>query len=78
MEAGTAPAAAGSSGTGSKTMADMGLLAAQKFADATALTHKVGDEWVEISYAEFGDALTRGRPRPDRPRARSPATRSRS
>jgi long-chain acyl-CoA synthetase len=55
MEAGTAPTAA-SHGTGSKTMADMGLLAARKFADSTALTHKVGDEWVKISYADFGTA----------------------
>ena len=55
MEAGTAPAAV-AHGTGSKTMADMGLLAARKFADATAITHKVGDEWVKISYAEFGVA----------------------
>jgi long-chain acyl-CoA synthetase len=55
MEAGTAPAAA-AHGTGSKTMADMGLLAARKFGDATALTHKVGDEWVNISYADFGTA----------------------
>ena len=55
MEAGTAPTAA-EHGTGSKTMADMGLLAARKFADSTALTHKVGDEWVGISYAEFGRA----------------------
>jgi long-chain acyl-CoA synthetase len=55
MEAGTAPAAA-PHGTGSKTMADMGLLAARKFSDATAITHKVGDEWVEISYADFGTA----------------------
>src|SRR5215212_6847878 len=55
MEAGTAPTAA-SHGTGSKTMADMGLLAARKFGDATAITHKVGDEWVKISYADFGTA----------------------
>jgi long-chain acyl-CoA synthetase len=55
MEAGTAPAAAGH-GTGSKTMADMGLLAARKFGDATALKQKVGDEWREISYAELGRA----------------------
>src|SRR3954454_15355139 len=55
MEAGTAPTAA-SHGTGSKTMADMGLLAARKFGDSTAITHKVGDEWVKISYAEFGTA----------------------
>jgi long-chain acyl-CoA synthetase len=55
MEAGTAPTDA-PQGTGSKTMADMGLLAATKFADNTALTHKVGDEWVKISYADFGVA----------------------
>ncbi len=55
MEAGTVPAAA-EHGTGSKTMADMGLLAAQKFGDATAISHKVGDEWVKISYADFGRA----------------------
>ena len=51
MEAGTAPAAA-AHGTGSKTMADMGLLAARKFGDATALTHKVGDEWVDRRIVE--------------------------
>ena len=55
MEAGTAPTAA-PHGTGSKTMADMGLLAAEKFGDSVAMKHKVGDEWVEISYAEFGRA----------------------
>jgi long-chain acyl-CoA synthetase len=57
MEAGTTPVAP-TSGTGSKTMADMGLLAARKYGDATALTHKVGDEWRKISYAAFGDAVT--------------------
>ena len=55
MEAGTAPAAA-AHGTGSKTMADMCLLAASKFGESTALTHKVGDEWVKITYADFGRA----------------------
>ena len=57
MEAGTAPVDATGQGTGSKTMADMGLLAAKKFGDAPALMHKVGDEWAKISYAQFGDAL---------------------
>src|SRR4051794_34264550 len=56
MEAGTAPVAA-SGGTGSKTMADMGLLAARKFGDTTALMHKVGDEWKHISYTDFGKAI---------------------
>src|SRR5829696_6496071 len=55
MEAGTAPAGS-AHGTGSKTMADLGLLAARKFADSVALKQKVGDQWVEISYAEFGRA----------------------
>ncbi len=54
MEAVTAPA----SGTGSKTMADLAAIAAEKFADKTALTHKVGDEWVHISYADFGTAVS--------------------
>ena len=53
MEAVTAPA----SGTGSKTMADLAALAAEKFADKTALKHKVGEEWVETSYADFGSAV---------------------
>src|SRR5215217_5714958 len=57
MEAGTAPAAV-SHGTGSKTMADMGLLAARKYGDAAALTHKEGDRWVDVSYADFGLAVS--------------------
>ncbi len=55
MEAGTAPAEP-AHGTGSKTMADMGLLAARKFGDSVALKQKVGDEWREITYADFGRA----------------------
>jgi long-chain acyl-CoA synthetase len=58
MEAGTAPVAATSGGTGSKTMADLGLRAAQKFGDTPALMHKVGDEWQNISYAAFGDTIS--------------------
>jgi long-chain acyl-CoA synthetase len=38
-------------------MADLGLLAADKYADGTALTYKVGDEWVKVSYAELGTAI---------------------
>ncbi|MEA2143697.1 MAG: long-chain acyl-CoA synthetase [Solirubrobacteraceae bacterium] len=56
MEAGTAPVAA-SGGTGSKTMADLGLLAARKFGDTPALMHKVGDEWNRVSYTDFGKAI---------------------
>ena len=57
MEAGTAQVGATSRGTGSKTMADLGLIAAQKFGDSPALMHKVGDEWIKVSYKQFGDAL---------------------
>jgi long-chain acyl-CoA synthetase len=58
MEAGTAPVEATTGGTGSKTMADLGLLAARKFGDTTALTHKSGDEWAKISYTDFGNAVS--------------------
>ena len=53
MEAGTAPTAA-RQGAGARTMADMGLRSAAQFGDAAALRHKVGDEWVDVSYAELG------------------------
>jgi long-chain acyl-CoA synthetase len=53
MEAVTAP-----SGTGSKTMADLLPLAAQRYAGQTALKHKVGDDWAEVSYAELGSAVS--------------------
>jgi long-chain acyl-CoA synthetase len=52
MEAVTA-----ASGTGSKTMADLLPLAAERYAGDTALKHKVGDEWVETSYEELGRAV---------------------
>ena len=45
-------------GTGSKTMADLLPLAAQRYADDPALKHKAGDTWVETSYAELGDAVS--------------------
>jgi long-chain acyl-CoA synthetase len=53
MEGATAGA-----GTGSKTMADLLPLAAERFGDDPALKHKVGDEWVETSYTELGDAVS--------------------
>ncbi len=53
MEAVTAAA----SGTGSKTMADLAALAAEKYSGKTALRHKVGDEWVDVSYDDFGTAV---------------------
>jgi long-chain acyl-CoA synthetase len=53
MEAWTAE-----STTGSKTMADLLPLAAERFGDAPALAHKSGDEWVETSYADLGNAVS--------------------
>ncbi|HEX2161955.1 MAG TPA: long-chain fatty acid--CoA ligase [Thermoleophilaceae bacterium] len=52
MEAVTA-----ASGTGSKTMADLLPLAAERYGDAPALKHKSGDQWVETSYADLGRAV---------------------
>jgi long-chain acyl-CoA synthetase len=53
MEAVTAPA----QGTGSKTMADLAGLAAER-GDAPALRHRSGDEWVDVSYAQLGEAVS--------------------
>ena len=47
----------GASGTGSKTMADLAALAAEKYAGKTALRHKAGDEWVDVTYDELGTAV---------------------
>ena len=55
MEVGTFTAAEAS--TGSRTMADLALAAGAKFADGPALRHKVGDEWVDINYAELADKV---------------------
>jgi long-chain acyl-CoA synthetase len=55
MEAVTARVAA--EGTGSKTIADLMPLAVKKYADRPAQRHKVGEEWVDISYAELGKAV---------------------
>src|SRR3954453_8870937 len=51
MEAGTVAARPG---TGSRTIADLVPLAAEQYGDQAAQKHKVGDEWVETSYAELG------------------------
>jgi long-chain acyl-CoA synthetase len=40
--------------TGSRTIADMMALAAEKHGDRTAVTFKRGDEWAEVSYREVG------------------------
>ncbi len=56
MEAVTA-GAAGARGTGSKTMADLLPLAVKRYGDAPAQRHKVGEEWVDLSYRELGTAV---------------------
>jgi long-chain acyl-CoA synthetase len=43
--------------TGSKTMADLMPLAAERWGDAAAQRHKVGDEWKDISYVELADGV---------------------
>src|SRR4051812_30275231 len=55
MEAGTVTAAEAS--TGSKTMADLIVLAARKHGDRTAIKHKVGDQWVDVSYRQMGETV---------------------
>ena len=57
MEAVTAGADARRRGTGSKTIADLLPLAAEKYADAPALRHKVGDDWRDFSYADLGEVV---------------------
>jgi long-chain acyl-CoA synthetase len=56
MEAVTA-GATGAQGTGSKTIADLLPLAVKKYGDSAAQRYKVGDEWVDSSYAELGEAV---------------------
>jgi long-chain acyl-CoA synthetase len=56
MEAVTA-GVAGAQGTGSKTIADLLPLAVRKYGDKPAQRHKVGDEWVDASYTELGEAV---------------------
>ena len=56
MEAVTA-GATGAQGTGSKTIADLLPLAVKKYGDKPAQRYKVGDEWVDASYAELGEAV---------------------
>src|SRR5215218_2997884 len=56
MEAVTA-GTTGAQGTGSKTIADLLPLAVKKYGDAPAQRFKVGDEWVDASYTELGDAV---------------------
>lgn len=44
--------------TGSKTIADMLPLAAAKYADRPAVRHKVGDEWLDVSFGEVGEIVS--------------------
>jgi long-chain acyl-CoA synthetase len=53
MEAGTAA----SHSTGSKTIADLMVCAADQFADRVAVRHKVGDDWRDVTFAEVGDIV---------------------
>ncbi len=57
MEVGTVAAAEAS--TGSRTMADLALAAGEKFSDRPALRHKVGDAWVDITFADLADEVRR-------------------
>jgi long-chain acyl-CoA synthetase len=54
MEAGTVAAKAG---TGSKTIADLLPRAAEQYGEGPALRHKVGEEWIDVSYAELGEIV---------------------
>jgi long-chain acyl-CoA synthetase len=56
MEAGTiAPSEAS---TGSRTIADLLPLAAEKHAQAVAVRQKSGDEWVDTTYAQVGEIVS--------------------
>ena len=55
METGTINAAAAS--TGSRTMADLVPLAGRKHADRPAIKHKVGDEWVDVTFKELAEKV---------------------
>jgi long-chain acyl-CoA synthetase len=53
MEAGTAA----SRSTGSRTIADLMVCAAEQFADRVAVRHKVDGDWRDVTYAEVGDVV---------------------
>src|SRR5918998_4161836 len=44
--------------TGSRTIADMMGLAAERYGDRTAVTFKRGDEWAEVSYRQLGEIVS--------------------
>src|SRR4051812_34474284 len=58
MEAGTASTPSSSGTAAATTMASLAAVAAEKFAGKPALRHKVGDEWVDIDYADLGVAVS--------------------
>jgi long-chain acyl-CoA synthetase len=58
MEAGTASTPSSSDTAAATTMASLAAVAAEKFAGKPALRHKVGDEWVDIDYADLGVAVS--------------------
>ncbi len=55
MELKTVPAP--QANTGSKTIADVVLLAGRRHADRPALRHKSGDRWVDVSYRELAEVV---------------------
>jgi long-chain acyl-CoA synthetase len=52
MEAGTTPT------TGSKTIADLLSLAAERYADQTMVRYKAGDEWKDVTFSQAGDVAS--------------------
>jgi len=44
--------------TGSRTIADMMALAAERYGDRVAATFKRGDEWAEVSYRDLGEIVS--------------------
>src|SRR3712207_6765964 len=55
MEAGTVGTP---SGTGATTIAGLAASAAKAHGDHPAIKHKVGDEWVAISYNDLNEAVS--------------------
>jgi long-chain acyl-CoA synthetase len=53
MEAGTAV----TQSTGSKTIADLMVRAAEQFADRVAVRHKVDGDWRDVTFAEVGEVV---------------------
>src|SRR3954453_16851969 len=53
MEAGTTPAGS----TGSTTIADLGVRAAETFGDQVAIKHKVDGTWRDVTFAQMGEVV---------------------